>query len=408
MVTTVSACRLCGAKVLGPVLELGDFRFTGLFPRPGTEVGGGPLTLVCCGECGLVQLAHQYDPSDLYGASYGYRSGLNQSMATHLQSKARGLATQAKLEAGDVALDIGCSDGTLLRAYDEKVTRIGIDPSAGKFRKYHPGGMIFVEDFFSAAAFERQLPGRRAKLVTSIAMFYDLERPLDFAKEVAAVLDDEGLWHLEQSYLPAMLEVNAYDTICHEHTEYYALAQIMWIMERAGLKIVDVYRNDINGGSFALTVAKRASAHPEATAAVAAMMDVERALRLDTRAPFDAFMARVEKERQALRELLERLSREGKRVYGYGASTKGNVVLQYCGIDARLLPKIAEVNADKFGAETPGTHIPIVSEAEARADKPDCFLVLPWHFRKGIEQREQPFKAQGGQLIFPLPTLDIA
>lgn len=408
MVTTVSACRLCGASTLDRVLSLGEFRYTGLFPRPGESVGGGPLSLVSCGTCGLVQLEHRYDPEELYGRHYGYRSGLNQSMVTHLQSKARALALQARLAAGDVALDIGCSDGTLLRAYEEGIVRVGIDPSAGKFRHHHPDGMLFADDFFSEATFRGLVPHGKAKLVTSIAMFYDLEQPLEFARQVAAVLDDEGLWHLEQSYLPAMLETNAYDTICHEHTEYYALRQILWIAEHAGLRVVDVYRNDINGGSFAVTVAKQGSSHAEATDAVAAIMAEERALRLDTPAPFDAFMSRVERERTALRDLLERLSREGKTVFGYGASTKGNVVLQYCGITPALLPKIAEVNSDKFGAETPGTHIPIVSETEARGESPDYFLVLPWHFRRGIEQREQPFRAQGGRLIFPLPTLDIA
>jgi len=408
MLKVISTCRLCGAASLPRVIDLGDFRFTGVFPLPRSSVGGGPLCLVRCGTCGLVQLEHEYDARDLYGEHYGYRSGLNPSMVRHLSEAATALAGRVGLGNGDIALDIGCSDGTFLAALaDRGALLTGFDPSAGKFQRFHPPGLIFIEDFFSAAAFRERFPNRQAKLITSIAMFYDLAHPLEFAREVATVLADDGLWHLEQSYLPLMLETNAYDTICHEHTEYYALEQIDWIMRRAGLSILDVQLNDVNGGSFAVTVSKGDTRAHGPVNRVAHLLERENALKLDTGRPFRDFMRRVEAQRKEFRETLERLRTEGQRVFGYGASTKGNVILQYCGITPDLVQCIAEINPDKFGHETPGTRIPIVSEAEARAQRPNYFLVLPWHFRRGIVAREQSFLSEGGRLIFPLPALEI-
>lgn len=217
------------------------------------------------------------------------------------------------------------------------------------------------------------------------------------------MLHPEGLWHLEQSYLPAMLRANAYDTVCHEHLEYYGLEQIRWMADSAGLKIVQVAENKVNGGSFAVTLAHAAASHSPATAEVEAMLASERSLGLDA---FTGFRARIEEHREGLLATLRDLRDRGQRVIGYGASTKGNVILQYCGITRELLPCIAEVNEEKFGCVTPGSHIPIISEAQARALRPDCFLVLPWHFKEGIVKREAEFLRGGGKLLFPLPNIE--
>ncbi len=401
----VTACRICGNPQLETVLDLGQQALTGVFPKPGVQVEGGPLVLVKChgrdGCCGLVQLGHTYDLGELYGDNYGYRSGLNASMVRHLGEKVRALQARCPLNPGDLVLDIGSNDGTTLGHYPDTVDRLGIDPTTEKFRKYHPPGVRAVADFFSAESFKRIAGDRKARIVTSISMFYDLPAPMDFVRDVAAVLADDGVWHLEQSYLPLMLETVSYDTVCHEHLEFYALAQLQWMTSRAGLRITDVQLNDVNGGSFAVTVEKGRGDAP----IVAELLAREAPLAsLET---WRAFAATVAQHKVELPALLRKLKAEGKRVIGLGASTKGNVTLQYCGLTPDLLETIAEVNPDKFGCVTPGTQIPIISEADARARKPDVWLVLPWHFRKTFLEREKAFLASGGRLLFPLPAIEL-
>jgi len=401
----ITKCRLCKSDRLVPILDLGVQAMTGVFPRdPDAKLTAGPLQLVKCrgeGACGLVQLAHDYDLAEMYGANYGYRSSLNRSMVRHLSDKVAKLRKRRPVGPGDVVLDIGSNDGTTLAQYPDDVRRIGIDPTAEKFRAYYPKGVEIAPTFFDAGTFEQIAGGDKARIVTSIAMFYDLPEPFEFVRDVARILADDGIWHLEQSYLPSMLATLSYDTVCHEHLEYYGLAQLRWMTRRAGLRIVDVETNDVNGGSFAVTIAKGTGDAPIVDEMIA------REAALDDLATYEAFAANVARHRAELRALLGRLRDEKKKVVGFGASTKGNVLLQYCGIDRSLLPAIAEVNADKFGCFTPGTRIPIVSEEEARRERPDVFFVLPWHFRASIVERERAYLAAGGRLLFPLPAIDL-
>jgi hypothetical protein len=410
----INKCRICGNPQLTTVLELGEQFLTGVFPRsPSRGLSKGPVQLVKCTAkdgakvCGLVQMKHTFAASEMYGETYGYRSGLNRSMVEHLSRKASKLQALVAPAAGDVILDIGSNDGTSLGYYAPGLVLVGIDPSAAKFSKYYKPNVELIVDFFSASLFRRRFGAAKARIVTSIAMFYDLEDPQAFVNDVSAVLRQDGVWHLEQSYLPAMLRTNSYDTACHEHIEYYALRQIEWMLQRAGLELLDIELNDINGGSFALTVGKVGGPIRPNFAALDQMRRLESDLNLDSLKPFEQFRERIDRQKQQLLALLQKLKSDGKLVVGYGASTKGNVLLQYCGITPELLPCIAEVNEDKFGCYTPGTDIPIVDEAIARAQKPDYFFVLPWHFRDGIIKRERDFLQRGGKLIFPLPTLEV-
>jgi hypothetical protein len=413
----VAACRLSGSKDLRSVLHLGEQALTGVFPERDDEpITRGPLELVFCPDSGLLQLHHSYDLAEMYGLNYGYRSGLNRAMVEHLERMVQMLERRVSvgscpLRAGDIVVDIGSNDATLLRAYRTPgLRRLGIDPTGVKFRGFYPPDVRLVPDFFSADAYRSVFGNERARLVTSIAMFYDLEDPLAFVREVASILAPNGLWHFEQSYMPSMLAATAYDTVCHEHLEYYSLRQIQWMTERAGLKIVDVALNDVNGGSFAVTVAHAGAstaAEHRADERVAGLLREEEELGLGSEAPYHEFAERVFKHRDELRTLVRELTASGKTVYGYGASTKGNVLLQFCGLTPDDIPAIAEVNPFKFGRFTPGTGIPIISEAEARAVQPDYFLVLPWHFRPGILARERDYLANGGRLIFPLPDVTV-
>jgi hypothetical protein len=407
--TEISACRMTGSKNLVSILDLGVQHLTGVFPPDAsTPVTKGPVELVLCPDGGLVQLRQSYDLAEMYGENYGYRSGLNRSMVAHLERKSAKLEALAGVAAGDIVLDIGSNDATLLRAYrDVGQRRGGIDPSAEKFREFYPANIGLVTDFFSRESFHRLFGDGRAQLVTSIAMFYDLEQPLEFMRAVESVLDDEGIWHFEQSYLPSMLDACAYDTICQEHLEYYGLTQIKWMTDRAGLKILEVELNDVNGGSFAVTVAKAGSRRPANAESVERLIGNERARRLDEPAAYEGFRAAVHRHRDELVALVRDLRARGKTVFGYGASTKGNVLLQFCGFTAADLDCIADVNPDKRGCVTPGTHIPIVSEQEAHSRCPDYFLVLPWHFRDNLVAREREYLAKGGKMIFPLPSVAV-
>lgn len=405
----IEGCRICGGTDLAALLDLGEQALTGVFPHRADEpVASGPLELVRCGGCGLVQLRHTCDLHEMYGATYGYRSGLNASMVAHLQGKAVALEGRFGARDGDVVLDIGSNDATLLRAYRTAgLRRLGIDPVGAKFARFYTDGAELAPEFFSAAAYRARQPRAQAKLVTSIGMFYDLEEPRAFVRDVAAVLADDGVWHFEQSYLPAMLRRNAYDTICHEHLEYYTLGVVQRLLAEAGLRVLEVEMNDTNGGSFAVTAAKAGAPWPADEAGVARVLEAEAALELATLRPFREFAARVRRHREELRATVAGLRAEGKTIAGCGASTKGNVVLQYCGFGPAEIACIAEVNEDKFGAFTPGTRIPIRPEAEVRASRPDCLLVLPWHFRESILRRERKHRARGGKIIFPLPEIEI-
>lgn len=402
-------CRLTDAP-LESIMDLGNQSLTGIFPRKASDpVSVSPLELAWCPQSGLVQLAHDYPGEMMYGTTYGYRSGLNAAMVAHLQAKIHQLETRIRpLSTGDTVLDIGANDGTSLKAYQTVgLNRIGIDPSAEKFRHYYPDEIALEVDFFTSKAFER-LSDSKARIITSIAMFYDLPDPVAFVRDVASVLADDGIWHLEQSYLPLMLSQMAYDTVCQEHLEYYSLSVVKSILEQADMKIIDVTLNGVNGGSFAVTAThKRNSDLPVNLKVIEDLLRKEEEAGLMTSAPYRDFARKANTHAALLVDKLRDLKASGKRILGLGASTKGNVLLQYSGIGPDLLDAISDVNPDKWGCVTPGTHIPIIPETVARAMKPDYFLVLPWHFRSGIIQREAEFLAGGGKLIFPLPQVEV-
>jgi SAM-dependent methyltransferase len=410
MYKKINKCRICGNENLFPVIDLGEQYLTGVFPhnRAEANITCGPLRLVKChgddSTCGLLQLEHSYDLSEMYGENYGYRSGLNASMVRHLFEKVERIQKLVELEPGDLILDIGSNDGTTLGFYPENLSLVGMDPTGEKFRRYYAPHIHLIPDFFSAQRLSIDFPSRKAKVVTSFSMFYDLEDPIDFAIEVANVLHPEGIWVFEQSYMPLMLERNAYDTICHEHLEYYGLRQIVWLTERAGLKIIDVEFNDVNGGSFSVVAAHQSSHRNNDSGLVARILAKEETDGFLGMAPYKAFARRTEESRRSLQEFIVQARNDGKRICGLGASTKGNVILQYCGFNAGDIDVIGEVNPDKFGAVTPGSWIPIEDEKNVLRSKPDYLLVLPWHFRDFFLSNPT---YTGQKLVFPLPELEI-
>lgn len=405
----VEKCRICGNSNLVCVLDLGNQMLTGVFPRSvDYSVTSGPLQLVkCMGEdtCGLLQMGHSYDLGEMYGENYGYRSGLNASMVSHLNNKVKRILHQVVLENGDLIVDIGSNDSTTLQAYpSENIELVGIDPTGIKFHQYYPAHVKLIPDFFSSNLLRERFPDKKVKVVTSFSMFYDLESPMAFMQEVYDVLADDGIWVFEQSYMPTMLDTNSYDTVCHEHLEFYALRQIKWMTDRVGFVILDVEFNDVNGGSFSITVAKSSGSNRVESPAVASILADEEKRGLHKLEPYSAFEQRVKKSKSDLLSFIGTVKSSGKTVAALGASTKGNVLLQYCDLSEKEISFVGEVNQEKFGCYTPGTWIPIISEAELIAKKIDYLIVLPWHFRRFFETNP---KFSGMSLVFPLPNLEV-
>lgn len=409
MYNEISKCRISGSKNLITVLSLGEQFLTGVFPKSPTEkVTKGPLDLVWCPDSGLLQLKQSYDVNELYGENYGYRSGLNVSMVKHLEQKIRTIEQYVKPETSDLVVDIGSNDATSLKAYRGKFRKVGIDPTGNKFKEFYTNDIILLPDFFSGETFFSAFnKNDRAKIITSIAMFYDLEEPKRFIMDIESVLADDGVWHFEQSYMPSMLRTNSYDTICHEHLEFYSFKVVKEMLEDCSMRVIDVQMNAINGGSFAVTACKAKAQYKSNLPVIKWMLKQESDMGLDTPKPYRDFEERVFRHRKSLRELIEALVDDGKTIIGYGASTKGNVLLQFCGLTSRHIPYIAEVNQEKFGSYTQGTNIPIISEKEAKAMNPDYLLVLPWHFKHTILDREKEYIRNGGKFIFPLPEIEI-
>ncbi|MES1207904.1 MAG: class I SAM-dependent methyltransferase, partial [Pseudomonadota bacterium] len=356
--------------------------------------------------CGLLQMEYTVPPEVLYSV-YWYRSGTNATMRNHLA----GIANEATALVGKTSgrvLDIGCNDGTLLSAFPKGFTKFGIDPS--DLAREVPAEIKVIHELFPSEELRSTLKGELCDVVTSIEMFYDLEDPIAFAKAVKEILAPEGIWCVEMSYMPTMLEMTSYDTICNEHLEYYSLAVLEYILKQAGLRLVNATLNASNGGSIRIYATHRTNVgfrNEEFTQNIRKLRQKEFELQLDTDRPYRQFQERVNVHREQLSSMLKKLRREGKRVHVYGASTKGNTILQWCGIDSRLVDVCAERNPDKFGARTLGTDIPIVSEADSRAARPDYYLVLPWHFREEFVQREKATMAAGVGMIFPLPQIEV-
>jgi hypothetical protein len=403
----INSCRSCGSKKLKSAFDLGLQKLTGIFPKSKNDfVPSGSLALVFCENCTLLQLNNSFNPDTMYGQNYGYMSSLNSSMINHLKNKAKKISALMNLKDDDVVVDIGSNDGTFLSFFSKKLILIGVDPTIKKLTNYYRKDIVKIPDFFSALEFKKKI-AKKVKVVTSISMFYDLENPIKFAEDIYEVLDKNGIWHLEQSYMPMMLKNNSYDTICHEHLEYYSLKSIKYIFDKVGFKIIDLEFNDINGGSFSLVVAKKNSKFNEVPKIIDWLLYKEELYKYNQLSSFKLFFENVKKHKKIFRDLLLNLKNMKKKVIGYGASTKGNVILQFCNIDKKLLPYIAEVNEFKHGRYTPGSKIKIIPENDALKMNPDYFLVLPWHFKNFILNKEKKFLSKDKKIIFPLPDIEI-
>jgi len=401
-------CRFCKSNKLVDVINLGKQSLTGVFPKNVKDkVTRGPLIVALCKNCSLLQLRHSYNMEELYGLNYGYRSSLNSSMVNHLRNKAITLVKNYKITKKDFIIDIGSNDGTFLNFFKNYKNLIGVDPTIAKFKKNYNKEITQIEDFFPSNILNSKIKLKKAKLITSFSMFYDLEDPFEFSCQIKKMLTRDGVWQFEQSYMPFMLKQNSYDTICHEHLEYYSLTIIKKILEKAGFKILDVEFNNINGGSFSVTATHGNSKKKNNQKIINWLLEEERKMELNKPKVYLDFADRTKEHKKSLINLLQKLKRNKKKVSGLGASTKGNVILQYCKIDKSLLESIYEINTDKFGKFTPGSNIKILSDKKISKNNCDYLLVLPWHFKDHIIKKEKKLIQKGIKLIFPLPEIEI-
>jgi hypothetical protein len=408
-------CRVSGEPLV-PLFSLGDMYVSDFIPQDAAARSQKvPLEMMLAPKSGLVQLAHTASFDEMYKV-YWYKSSTNESMVAELKDIAASVNRLMRLGAGDIWVDIGCNDGTLLSFLPTELTRIGYDPNDYKAESEKFANLI-VNDYFNAKAFRASPYGdKKAKVVTSIAMFYDLEDPHAFVQDIYDVLDDDGLWVLQMSYLPLMLEQLAFDNICHEHLEYYSLTALKYLLDAHEFEIVDCQLNDVNGGSFRVYIRKK-SAKPATFASapyrdvaayrVRSILEYEKALKLTDPQTYIDFYKRSCDLRDETLAFLRAEKAKGKKIWAYGASTKGNTLLQWWGIDNTLIDGIAERSPAKFGLKTVGSNIPIYSEEEMRAAKPDYLFVLPWHFIESFVRREQDFLKNGGAFIVPCPRFEV-
>jgi len=408
-------CRISGEKLI-PLFTLGNLYLSD-FIQPEENPHYEPVGLKMClaPKSGLVQLAHTV-PGDVMYRKYWYKSGTNATMTNELMNIAKRANELMNLKPGDVFLDIGCNDGTLLSFVDKSIVRIGFDPNDFKAESIKYANII-VNNYFSFKEYKKTPHGhKKTKVITSIAMFYDLEDPSAFVKDIKSTLDRDGLWVIQMSYLPLMLKQLAFDNICHEHLEYYSLESLNFLLERNGMQVVDCELNDINGGSFRVYIRHKDA--DETTFATAPHRDVammrvesilnhEKTLKLKSKKTYLDFYKKINALRKETVDFIKKEKKKGKVIWGYGASTKGNTLLQWFGLDNTLIDGIAERAPAKFGLKTAGTNIPIYSEEEMRKANPDYLLVLPWHFIAEFTKREKDFLDKGGKLIVPCPGFEV-
>ncbi len=402
----IKECRICKETKLKELFSFGNLCFTGKFPTKNQKIEKKPISLVICKNCELVQLGHSFNLKYLYGPDYGYRTGINKTMLNHVNKVVKNLSVKTKLKKNDFVLDIASNDGSLLKYYDKKINTFGIDPILNKYKKEYKKINFKIADFFSAKKVTK-FTKQKFKIITALSVFYDSKDPDKFIKDVKKLLSINGIFLLEFADLASIIKFKMFDTICHEHLEYYSSKVIINLCKKNNLKVFDIKQNDINGASKQYYISHQDSTYKTNIKKINRVLNSEKKLNLSKEKTFKNFFKIINKSKIQLNKFLKNAKKLGKKVHGYGASTKGNVLLQYYKINNTIVDFIAERNENKYNLFTPGTKIKIISEYLSRAYNPDYYLVLPWHFKKEILLREKKIRRKGTKFIFPLPKLTI-
>ena len=403
-------CKSCNQKELKKVIPVGGQPISSVFlPKKINNLKKYSLDLYECQNCKLVQFYKLAPIKNMYGTTYGYRTSLSKLMITHIKEKYKKILKTKIIKNGSNILDIGSNDGTFLNffASNKKLGLIGIDPSAKKFSKFYKKNISLIVDFFSFSKIsnffnKRKIKFKKFSLISSFAMFYDINDPNKFCKDIYNLLEPNGLWILEMSYFPLLLSNLTYDQICHEHVAYYTLTSFNKIVEKNGLTIIDISFNEINGGSIEIICSKKDSKHKISEKKISNTLNAERKIN---KSAYKRFNIRIENTKKRINSFLKKF--KNKKIIGYGASTKGNIVLNHCKISNKQLKLICDANPEKYGKYTPGSNIKIISKEHMRKLKPDYLFVLIWSFRKEVIKQEEKYIKNGGKLIFHLPKFHI-
>ena len=407
MSSYIKKCRNCKSKSLRPLFSLGKIRFTGKFPKFGEKIPNGKLELVMCNECKLVQLKDIFNMKYLYNNDYGYRTGINSTMSNHVKNVVKKISKTAKIKKNDNVLDIASNDGTLLKNYNRNVITWGIDPILNKYKKEYKKINFKISNFFNYKQILKKNKNIKFKAISALSVFYDLENPNTFLIGIKKILDDEGIFYLEFQDLMKILKMNMFDTICHEHLEYYSVSFINKLLKKHDLRIFDHNYNDINGGSSAYLICHSQSKYRTNFKKLNKILAAERKFGIEKISTYRKFKKRIDNMKKKLNFKINSILKNKKSIHGYAASTKGNVLLQYYNLNNKKINFISDRNPKKSNHYTPGSNIKIISEANSRKMSPDYYLVLAWHFKKEILQREKIVRKKGTKFIFPLPKVEI-
>jgi NDP-4-keto-2,6-dideoxyhexose 3-C-methyltransferase len=405
--STIKRCRVCGTAELSALYTLGDLYVSNFLDKPDQGIKA-PLELVMCEECKLVQLRDTAPQEILYSRFYWYRSGVTDTMKKALRNITADVEQRIPLQAGDVVLDIGSNDGTMLRTYTVPgVIKVGVEPASNLAAEGAKGLEYFINDFWTIENYQKVVP-KKAKVITAIGMFYDMEDPNQFIRDAAAALADDGVFIAQLMCLKNMLDTNDVGNICHEHLEFYSLASLEYLLDKNGFQLIDMEHNNVNNGSYRVYCGLK-NGRPPTMPNGAEHITHFRATEagIDTKEVHAEFYRRIEERKKQCVDFVKDAVSKGKRVWVYGASTKGNTILQYYGLDHSLIEGAAERSPEKWGKYTVGTGIPIYSEEDARKAQPDYFLVLPYTFFDEFYRREADWRSKGGQFIVPLPDFRV-
>ncbi len=403
----IKNCRNCGNKNFYKLFSLGSLSYTGIFKSKKSIIPKDELKLIMCKKCHLVQLNKNFNPKIMYDTNYGYRTGINKTMTKHVHNVAKNMIAKVKLKKNDYVLDIASNDGTLLNFYPENIVKCGVDPILKKYKNNYKKIKFKINNFFNYKLFKNKNIKKKFKIITALSVFYDLKKPNKFLSDVKKILDKDGLFFLEFADLISILKLRMFDTICHEHLEYYSFDVINKMAIQNKLKVIDVIHNDVNGGSIGIFLSHENAKFKVNNKSIEKVNKIEKKMNLKSPNTFNIFFKNIIKIKSKLNKIILKLKKRKKIIHGYGASTKGNVLLQFFKINKKDIDLIADRNPKKNGLYTPGTKIKIVNEAISRNKKPDYYLVLPWHFKKEILKREKNIISKGTKFIFPLPKIKI-
>lgn len=405
-VRIIKQCRACNSKELVDVLSLGNLSLSDFKKNITKKPKRYPLFLVLCKRCTLLQLKHTVSPNDLYTERYGYRSGINQTMKDELKEIVyKSLQKIDKKTKDLVVVDIGANDGTLLSNYSQDILKVAIEPIKKFAQEAKAKADIVINDFFNIKSYQQKLNNTKANIITAISCFYDIDSPNQFLSDIKKILHKDGIFVIQQNYLVGMIEKNAFDNIVHEHLEYYSLLSLENLLKKHDLEVFDIELSDINGGSFRTFICHKGTKKTKQS--VQRIRGSEEKLKLNDVEKYKKFAINVKENKKKVLNYIKNLVKKNKKVYLYGASTRGNTLLQYYNLDTKLIKKAVERNKEKWGKKILSVRIPIISEEQARKDKPDYMLVLPWFFKEEFLRREKNYLKSGGHFIFPLPSLDV-